>query len=81
MIVVTFTVCGVRPHALQEDKLPLPLGADSSENHKDHRLQPRCAFTLTSLKSRLFTFFCILRSVKRYTLLAEFHLLLTFFFS
>lgn len=53
MIVVTFTVCGLRPHALQADELPLPLGANSSENHKDHRLQPRCAFTLTSLKFML----------------------------
>lgn len=56
MIVVTFTVCGRRPHALaalQTDKLPLPLGANSSENHKDHRLQPRCAFTLTTLKFML----------------------------
>lgn len=48
MIVVTFTVCGRRPHALQADKLPLPLGANSSENHRDHRLQTRCSFTLIS---------------------------------
>lgn len=47
---MTFTVCGLRPHALQADKLPLPLGTDSYANHKDHSLQPGCAFTLTSLK-------------------------------